>query len=56
LNEIDVVVPPLKEQQEIGRTLRALDDKIANNTKIDNHLAATSVCDRKSVQTLNDCL
>jgi type I restriction enzyme S subunit len=38
LNSIEVDLPPLEEQQEIGRTLRALDDKIANNTKINNHL------------------
>jgi type I restriction enzyme S subunit len=31
-------LPSLSEQIEIGRTLRALDDKIANNTKINHHL------------------
>ena len=40
IHTLEVIVPPLSEQQEIGRTLRALDDKIANNTKINNHLAA----------------
>jgi len=38
IHTLEVIVPPLSEQQEIGRTLRALDDKIANNTKINNHL------------------
>jgi len=38
LNEIEVIVPPLPEQIEIGRTLRALDDKIENNTKINHRL------------------
>jgi restriction endonuclease S subunit len=37
---LDISVPPLPEQVEIGRTLRALDDKIANNTKINHHLAS----------------
>lgn len=40
LNEVEVVLPPLSEQVEIGRTLRALDDKIANSLKINHHLAA----------------
>lgn len=38
LNSIKVMLPPLYEQYEIGRTLRALDDKIANNTAINHHL------------------
>lgn len=40
LDTTELFVPPLPEQIEIGRTLRALDDKIANNTKINHHLAA----------------
>ena len=35
---IEVNVPPLTEQVEIGRTLRSIDDKIANNTRINHHL------------------
>ena len=38
LNSIEVLIPPLDEQIEIGRTLRVLDDKIANNTRINHHL------------------
>ena len=38
LNSITVSLPPISEQIEIGRTLRALDDKITNNTKINHHL------------------
>jgi type I restriction enzyme S subunit len=38
MNDIELLAPPLEEQKEVGRTLRALDDKIANNTKINNHL------------------
>jgi type I restriction enzyme S subunit len=38
LDNTEFLAPPLAEQIEIGRTLRALDDKIANNTKINNHL------------------
>jgi len=38
LNNTEFMVPPLSEQVEIGHTLRALDDKIANNTKINHHL------------------
>ncbi|GHS88989.1 type I restriction endonuclease subunit S [Campylobacterota bacterium] len=38
LNDLEFYAPPLTEQVEIGYTLRSLDDKIANNTKINNHL------------------
>jgi type I restriction enzyme S subunit len=38
LDSTQFYAPPLPEQVEIGRTLRALDDKIANNTKINHHL------------------
>ena len=38
LNDTEFLAPPLDEQVKIGRTLRALDDKIANNTKINHHL------------------
>lgn len=38
LNDTELWVPSLPEQVEIGHTLRALDDKIANNTKINHHL------------------
>jgi type I restriction enzyme S subunit len=38
LNNTEFYAPPLVEQQKIGRTLRTLDDKIANNTKINRHL------------------
>lgn len=37
---LELLLPPLSEQIEIGHTLRALDDKIENNTKINHHLAA----------------
>lgn len=40
IHTLGVIVPDLPEQVEIGLTLRALDDKIANNTKINHHLAA----------------
>jgi type I restriction enzyme S subunit len=40
IERVELDLPPLPEQVEIGHTLRALDDKIANNTKINNHLAA----------------
>lgn len=39
IERLELMLPPLNEQVEIGRTLRALDDKIANNTKINHHLA-----------------
>ena len=42
---LELDLPPLEEQIEIGRTLRALDDKIENNTKINHHLAVTSAAD-----------
>ncbi|KGA35261.1 hypothetical protein KU74_01955 [Pectobacterium brasiliense] len=39
VNDTEFFAPPLDEQIEIGRALRALDDKIANNTAINHHLA-----------------
>jgi len=38
LNDTEIYVPPLEEQIKIGRTLRAIDDKIANNTAINHNL------------------
>ncbi|AXC66596.1 TPA: restriction endonuclease subunit S [Salmonella enterica subsp. enterica serovar Newport] len=38
IENLEINLPPLSEQIEIGRTLRALDDKIANNTAINHHL------------------
>lgn len=37
---IEVSLPPLAEQQMIADTLTVLDDKITNNTKINNHLVS----------------
>jgi len=42
VNDTEFIAPPLSEQVQIGNTLRALDDKIANNTAINHHLAVTS--------------
>ena len=38
IEDLKMLLPPLSEQIEIGRTLRALDDKIASNTAINHHL------------------
>ena len=38
IGSLELPLPPLCEQIEIGRTLRALDDKIANNSKANHHL------------------
>jgi type I restriction enzyme S subunit len=38
IESLEMLLPPLPEQVEIGRTLRALDDKITNNSKINHHL------------------
>lgn len=38
LAALDVRIPSIDEQREIAATLRALDDKINNNTKINHHL------------------
>ena len=38
VNDIEFLAPPLAEQIEIANILRALDDKIANNAKINHHL------------------
>lgn len=40
LKNTELYVPPLDEQKLIGKTLRALDDRIAENKKINHHLAA----------------
>lgn len=45
LNSIEVLFPPLVEQIEIGQILRALDDKITNNTIKNHHLTARSAMD-----------
>ena len=46
LDNTELYVPPLPEQVAIGRTLRALDDKIANNTRINHHLALPAATGR----------
>ncbi len=40
LHNVDVPIPSMELQRNTVATLRALDDKIANNTKINNHLAS----------------
>ena len=40
IERIEVAVPPLEEQQKIGSVLRALDDKIELNNRINDNLAA----------------
>lgn len=40
LDELELTVPPLEEQQEIGAFLALLDQKIAINNKINDNLAA----------------
>lgn len=40
LGEVPVSFPNLNEQKHIARTLSAIDDKIENNTKINDNLAA----------------
>jgi type I restriction enzyme S subunit len=35
---LELLLPPFEEQVEIGRTLRVLDEKIAENAKINHHL------------------
>jgi type I restriction enzyme S subunit len=38
IDGLEIILPSLAEQVEIGRTLRALDDKIDNNITINHHL------------------
>ena len=45
LDDTEFLAPPLSEQIVIGRTLRALDDKVANNAKINHHLAVRLATD-----------
>ena len=40
IENLDIVLPSLEEQREIGRTLRVIDEKIENNRKINHHLEA----------------
>ncbi|MEI7336906.1 restriction endonuclease subunit S [Pectobacterium carotovorum] len=39
LAALELSIPPIPEQREIAVTLSAIDDKIANNTAINHHLA-----------------
>lgn len=39
IKNLNIEVPPLKEQQKIGSFLKSIDDKIALNNKINNNLA-----------------
>jgi len=45
IESLEMMLPPLEEQREIGHILRVLDDKIANNTAINHHLASMSATD-----------
>jgi hypothetical protein len=38
MREYQFLLPTLREQVEIGRTLKVLDDKIANNIVINHNL------------------
>jgi type I restriction enzyme S subunit len=38
IESVEILLPSLPEQVEIGRILRALDGKIANNRAVNNHL------------------
>ncbi|WAW10828.1 restriction endonuclease subunit S [Oxalobacter vibrioformis] len=38
IESLELMLPPLEEQREIGRILRVLDDKLSNNTAINHHL------------------
>ena len=40
ISNLEVQVPSLREQIQIGLTLKAIDDKIENNKKINHHLVA----------------
>jgi type I restriction enzyme, S subunit len=39
IENLEMMLPPLSEQIEIGCTLRALDDEIANNKTVNHHLS-----------------
>ena len=45
IENLEMMLPPLNEQQEIAWTLRILDNKIANNNAVNHHLAARSATD-----------
>jgi type I restriction enzyme S subunit len=38
IENLEILLPPLIEQQRIGSILRSIDNQIANNRKINNHL------------------
>ena len=40
IRNLEIMVPSLEEQRKIGGMLKSIDDKIAVNTRINNHLAA----------------
>ena len=62
IHTINVTVPPLSEQFEIGYTLRMLDEKIANNNAINHHLEQmaqvifTELCNEGEDALLSDIL
>jgi type I restriction enzyme S subunit len=41
IHTIEIAVPPINEQIEIGHILQVLDDKIESNSRINNHLAVS---------------
>jgi predicted nucleotidyltransferase len=43
IENLELLLPPLEEQIKIGRTLRALDDKIENNTKMNRILEEMTI-------------
>ena len=62
MNDTEFLVPSLKGQQKIGRILRTLDDKIANNTAINHHLEQMAqaifkkLCSKGKKAVLSDIL
>ena len=62
IESLELLLPSLPEQVEIGQTLKAFDDKIANNTKINHHLVQmaqaifTESCSEGETAVLSDIL
>jgi hypothetical protein len=56
MNDTEFLAPPLDEQIEIGRTLRALDDKISNNAAINHHFCLSIRSDANIWRRSRTCL
>ena len=51
IEDLEILLPPLAVQSKIGHMLRTFDDKIANNSKVNHHLASLRLVTDSSPDT-----